>query len=62
MRIKVESLGAVKARQMIWTAADAEATRGLSDSDLVRTYTEVTGFGSFLMGIEPVLDGEEVLS
>jgi hypothetical protein len=61
MRIAVETLGAVKARQMIWTTADAEATRGLSDSDLVRTYTQVTPFGSYLRAIEPAL-GEPVLA
>lgn len=53
---KIETLAAVKARQAIWTAADREATVGLSDSDLVRTYTEVTPFGRFLMAIEPVLE------
>jgi hypothetical protein len=58
MQVKVEVLSAVKARQAIWTTADQQATVGLSDSDLVRTYTEVTPFGRFLLAIEPV----EVLS
>lgn len=58
MNIRIEVLADVKARQVIWTAADRAATAGLSDSDLVRTYTEVTPFGRFLVAIEPVLEGE----
>ena len=50
---KIETLGEVKARQVIWTTADARATEGLADSDLVRTYTEVTPFGRYLLAVEP---------
>jgi hypothetical protein len=48
-----ETLAAVKARQVIWTTADAQATAGLTDSDMVITYTEITPFGRYLVAIEP---------
>ena len=54
MRIKIEPLGAVKARQAIWTFADEPNVQGLADTELVRTYTEVTPFGNYLMGIERI--------
>ena len=54
MRIKIEPLGAVKARQVLWLLGDAAKTEGLSDTDLVRTYTEVTPFGNYLIGIERI--------
>jgi hypothetical protein len=50
---KTEILAAVKARQVIWTTADAQATAGLTDSDMVITYTEITPFGRYLVAIEP---------
>lgn len=50
--IKVEQLKAVKARQAIWTDADKRATEGLTDEDMVTTYTQVTPFGRFLVAIE----------
>jgi len=50
---KTETLAAVKARQFIWTTADAKATAGLTDSDMVITYTEITPFGRYLVAIEP---------
>lgn len=46
-----ERLGAVKARQMVWTF-QAE-TAGLSDDDLVDTVTQVTPFGRFLLVVKP---------
>jgi hypothetical protein len=51
--VKVEQLKAVKARQAIWTDADKKATEGLSDEDMVTTYTQVTPFGRYLIAIEP---------
>jgi len=50
--VKTEKLSAVKARQSIWTTADAQATAGLSDEDMVITYTKVTPFGRYLLAIE----------
>jgi hypothetical protein len=52
-----ETLAAVKARQVIWTTADAQATAGLTDSDMVITYTEITPFGRYLVAIEPAQAG-----
>ena len=49
---RYERLGAVKARQIIWTDRDAQSTQGLTDDDMVYTYTQVTPFGNYLMAIE----------
>jgi hypothetical protein len=49
---KTEKLGAVKARQSIWTIADQKATAGLTDDDMVITYTKSTPFGRYLLAIE----------
>ena len=54
MRIKIEPLGEVKARQVIWAFEDEANFLGLAETDLVRTYTEVTPFGNYLMGIERI--------
>ena len=49
---KTETLAEVKARQLIWSSADSEATAGLLDSDMVITYTQNTPFGRYLLAIE----------
>jgi hypothetical protein len=55
MEIKrTETVATVKTRQVIWPDWMAQATEGLADSDLVTTYTNATGFGNYLMAIEPV--------
>ena len=51
---RTETVAAVKARQVIWPDWMAQATEGLADTDLVTTYTDVTGFGNYLMAIKPV--------
>lgn len=52
-RVTIEPLRDVKARQVVWTDADKRATAGLADGDMVRTYTQVTPFGSYLIAVEP---------
>lgn len=55
--LRLETLGAVKSRQAIWTTADQQATEGLADTDMVHTYTRCTPFGNFLIAIEPAKVG-----
>jgi len=51
--VTVEKLGAVKARQVIWTTRDAEATAGLPDDALVNVVRNCTPFGIFLLAVSP---------
>lgn len=47
-----ETVAAVKGRQVIWCNWMSEATEGLADTALVRTYTQRTPFGNYLVALE----------
>lgn len=53
---QIETVAAVKARQVVWTEWMSQAVEGLADNALVRTSIKREPFGSYLMAIEPVGD------
>ncbi len=50
---KIERLGDVRARQTLWVQWMQDSTEGLTDDDLVITYTDRTPFGNYLLGLSP---------
>ena len=48
---RIETLGAVKRRQVMWLDWMAEACKGLTEDDMVETVSETTPFGTFLLNI-----------
>jgi hypothetical protein len=48
---RVETVAAVKERQMMWVQWMKDATERLEDSDLVVTVSDINVFGTYLMDI-----------
>ena len=50
---RIETVGDVKSRQVLWVDWMMQSTDGLGDSDLVETTTDVTPWGNYLTDIRP---------